>query len=77
MFTPALKDYTRHVRRIHERITDTEPLKDRNTDELRKCGPFEELGGVSLLQWVGKTAMVSICGYGFVDRVGLRSHTRI
>ncbi len=43
---------------------DTEPLKERNTDELRKCllglenkcedGPFDELGDVSLFQWDGK-----------------------
>jgi hypothetical protein len=36
MFTLARKDHARHVRLIHECITDTEPLKERNTDELRK-----------------------------------------
>jgi hypothetical protein len=50
------------VRLIHHKyITDTEPLKDHYTDELRKyllglerkCedGLFEEPGDVSLFQW--------------------------
>jgi hypothetical protein len=64
MFTPARKDHARHIRLMHECITDTEPLKERNTDELRKCllglerkcehGPFEELGDISLFQWAGR-----------------------
>jgi hypothetical protein len=49
---------------------ETEPLKEYNTDELRKCllgierkcedGPFEELGDVSLFRGDGKEAMVQL-----------------
>jgi hypothetical protein len=38
MFTPASKEHARHIRLVHaEYITDTEPAKEHNTDELRKC----------------------------------------
>jgi hypothetical protein len=36
MFAPARKENARHNRLIHEHITDTEPLKEHNTDELRR-----------------------------------------
>jgi hypothetical protein len=63
MYTPAPEEHAIRIRRIHEYIKNTEPLKEHYTDELRKyliglerkCeeGLFEELGDVSLFQWDG------------------------
>jgi hypothetical protein len=70
MFTSARSEHARHIRLTHEYITRTEPLKEHNTDEPRKCllgsekkcedGPFEELGDGSLFQWDGKEVMVQL-----------------
>jgi hypothetical protein len=38
MCTPARKEHARHIRRIDEYITDTEPLKEHNTDEYGDNG---------------------------------------
>jgi hypothetical protein len=37
MLTLASKEHARHIRLVHEYITETEPVKEHNTDELRKC----------------------------------------
>jgi hypothetical protein len=64
MYTPDPEAHARRIRLIHHYITDTEPLKEYYTDDLRKflvgfekeCreGLFEELGDVALFQWDGK-----------------------
>jgi hypothetical protein len=52
MSTPASKEYAGHILLVHERITDTEPLKDHSTDELQVIGrmqPVSYLGSLVFL----------------------------